>query len=239
MIAPRPWQSIGEVVLCSGFPTQLALTGAARLAGLGPLTPDGGLSLGFIAAVSLGDTALLAALIVWLLRRRGESVREVLGGHRRQGRELLLGLALAPLVLVFISSTLLLLRTLYPELRNVPDNPLEAMARTLGGAAVLMLVSIVAGGVREEVQRAFLLHRFRTDLGGATTGLILTSVGFGLGHIVQGWDAMIVTGLLGAFWGFVYLSRGSITSGVVSHGLANAAQVVVSYLQRTVGGIAP
>jgi membrane protease YdiL (CAAX protease family) len=234
MIARRQWESIGEVALCSGLPTQLALTGAARLAGLSPLGPDGGLSLGFIAAVSLGDTVLLAALVAWLLRRRGETVREVLGGNRPQGRELLLGLVLAPMLLVFISSMLLLLRTLNPELRNVPDNPLEAMARTLGGAAVLMVVSIVAGGVREEVQRAFLLHRFRTDLGGPTAGLILTSVGFGLGHVVQGWDAMIVTGLLGAFWGLVYLSRGSITAGVVSHGLANAAQVVVSYLQRTV-----
>ena len=94
-----------------------------------------------------------------------------------------------------------LLRSLFPQLRNVPDNPLEAMARTLGGAAVLMVVSIVAGGVREEVQRAFLLHRFRTDLGGPMTGLILTSVGFGLGHVVQGWDAMIVTGLLGRLLG--------------------------------------
>ena len=233
MIARRQWESIGEVVLCSGLPTQLALTGAARLAGLAPLTPEGNLSLAFIAGVSLGDTVLLAALVVWLLRRRGETVRDLLAGHRPQGREVLLGLLLVPLVLIFIASTMSMLRSLFPQLRNVPDNPLEAMARTLGGAAVLMVVSMVAGGVREEVQRAFLLHRFRTDLGGPWTGLILTSVGFGLGHVVQGWDAMIVTGLLGAFWGLVYLRRGSITAGVVSHGLANAAQVVVSYLQRT------
>jgi membrane protease YdiL (CAAX protease family) len=234
MIARRQWESIGEVVLCSGLPTQLALTGAARLAGLAPLTPDGSLSIAFVAAVSIGDTVVLAALVVWLLRRRGETVRDVLTGRRRQGREILIGLVLVPLVLMFISSTMWLLRSLYPQLRNVPDNPLEAMARTLGGAAVLMAVSIVAGGVREEVQRAFLLHRFRTDLGGPVTGLIITSVAFGLGHVVQGWDAMIVTGLLGAFWGLVYLSRGSITVGVVSHGLANAAQVVISYLQRTI-----
>ena len=234
MIARRQWESIGEVVLCSGLPTQLALTGAARLAGLAPLTPDGSLSIAFVAAVSIGDTVVLAALVVWLLRRRGETVRDVLTGRRRQGREILIGLMLVPLVLMFIASTMWLLRSLYPQLRNVPDNPLEAMARTLGGAAVLMAVSIVAGGVREEVQRAFLLHRFRTDLGGPVTGLVITSVAFGLGHVVQGWDAMIVTGLLGAFWGLVYLSRGSITVGVVSHGLANAAQVVVSYLQRTI-----
>jgi uncharacterized protein len=232
MIARRQWQSIGEVVLCSGLPTQLALTGAARLAGLQPLTPTGGLSLAFVAAISLGDTVLLVALIVWLLKRRGERVRDVFLGFRPQGRDVTLGLVLVPALLVFISSTMWLLRSWNPDLRNVPDNPLEAMARTIVGAAAMVVVSMVAGGVREELQRAFLLHRFRTDLGGAINGLILTSVGFGLGHVVQGWDAMIVTGVLGLFWGSLYLSRGSVTTGVVSHALTNAAQVVVSYLQR-------
>jgi membrane protease YdiL (CAAX protease family) len=95
-----------------------------------------------------------------------------------------------------------------------------------------MLVAVVAGGLREELQRAFLLHRFRSDLGGAVNGLILTSVAFGLGHLLQGWDAVIVTGLLGAFWGGLYLARRSITAGVVSHGLTNAAQVMIAYAQR-------
>jgi membrane protease YdiL (CAAX protease family) len=232
MIVRRQWQSIGEVVLCSGLPTQLALTGVARLAGLEPLTPTGGLSVAFITAISLGDTVLLVSLIVWLLRRRGERLRDVFLGDRPQRRDVTLGLVLVPALLVFISSTMWLLRSWNPDLRNVPDNPLEAMARTVGGAIAMVVVSMVAGGVREELQRAFLLHRFRTDLGGAMNGLILTSVGFGLGHVVQGWDAMIVTGMLGAFWGAVYLSRGSVTTGVVSHALTNAAQVVVSYLQR-------
>jgi membrane protease YdiL (CAAX protease family) len=226
MIARRQWESLGEVVLCSGLPTQLALTGMARLAGLVPVTPAGGLSLTFIAAVSLGDTVLLAVLVVLLLRRRGETVRDVLTGRRPQGRDIVIGLLLMPLLLVFIASTMLLLRSLVPELRNVPDNPLEAMARTVAGAALLMLVSIVAGGVREELQRAFLLHRFRTDLGGPITGLILTSVGFGLGHVVQGWDAMIVTGLLGAAWGLLYIVRRSIVAAMVNHATFNLAQLL-------------
>jgi membrane protease YdiL (CAAX protease family) len=234
MIARRQWQSAGEVVLCSGFPTQLALSGAARLAGLAPQTPDGGLSICFVAVVSLGDTVLLAGLIGWLLARRGESARAVFGGRRAQGREAGFGLLLAPAVVVFISSTIWILRSVVPELRTVPDNPLEAMARSLDGAILLAVVAVLAGGFREEFQRAFLLHRFRADLGGAGGGLLLTSVGFGLGHWLQGWDAVIVTALLGAFWGALYLVRGSITAGVVSHGLANAAQVVVAYLQRHV-----
>ena len=53
---------------------------------------------------------------------------------------------------------------------------------------------IVAGGVREELQRAFLLHRFRIDLGQPWMGVFITSLAFGMGHTLQGLDAAIVTG---------------------------------------------
>ena len=35
---------------------------------------------------------------------------------------------------------------------------------------------MIAGGVREEIQRAFILHRFDVWLGGPIVGLILSSV---------------------------------------------------------------
>lgn len=232
MVARRQWESLGEVVLCSGYPTQLALTGAAMLAGLRPGTADGGLSLPFVAAISAADTVVLVTLMLVLLRRRGESPRRLFLGDRPQARDAGLGLLLTPAVLVFISTTVWLLRALIPALRTAPANPLEALAATLDGALVLAAVAVVAGGVREEMQRAFLLHRFRTDLGGPARGVVLSSIAFGLGHLLQGWDAVVVTGCLGAFWGLLYLVRGSITASVVSHGASNAAQVVIAYLQR-------
>lgn len=233
MIARRPWESLGEVVLCSGFPTQLVLTAAALAAGLRPQEPDGSLSLSFMAAVSAADTVALVALILYLLRRRGESAAAVFLGGRPIGREARLGLWLVPALLIFITATIGLLRVLIPALRTAPVNPLEALAATPSGALLLGAVSLVAGGLREEMQRAFLLHRFRQDLGGAGRGVVLTSVVFGLGHVLQGWDVVVVTGLLGAFWALLYLVRASIAAPVVSHGLTNAAQVVVAYLQRS------
>jgi membrane protease YdiL (CAAX protease family) len=232
MVARRQWESLGEVALCSGFPTQLALTGAATAAGLSLESPGGGLSLPFVAVVSAADTVALVGLVLLLLRRRGESARRLFFGGQSQLREAGLGLVLAPGVLTFIFAMVGLLRLLVPALRTVPENPLEALAGTPGGALTLASVAIIAGGVREEVQRAFLLHRFRTDLGGAGVGVALTSVAFGLGHVLQGWDAVVVTALLGAFWGLLFLTRASITASVVSHALANTAQVVLAYLQR-------
>ena len=74
---------------------------------------------------------------------------------------------------------------------------------------MLGAIAILAGGVREELQRAFLLQRFEQHLGGLTLGVIVLSIAFGLGHFPQGWDAVIATGLLGAFWAVVYLRRRS------------------------------
>ena len=67
------------------------------------------------------------------------------------------------------------------------------MGSPLQVAAFVALV-LIAGGVREELQRAFLLHRFEQSLGGPVIGVVVTSVAFGLGHTLQGWDAAVVTG---------------------------------------------
>ena len=86
---------------------------------------------------------------------------------------------------------------------------------------------VVAGGVREEIQRAFLLHRFDVWLGGSPVGLVVTSVAFGAGHFeLQGVDAGIATGLLGAFWGLVYLRRRSSVAPIVSHAGFDLLQIV-------------
>lgn len=234
MIARRQWRSLAEVVLCSGFPTQLLLSGAAALAGLSPITGHGGLSLAFVATVSAADTVLLSLLILWFLRLRSESPLQLFLGDRPVAKEARLGLLLAPAVVVFISAGIWWLRQLFPGLQTVPENPFEQMAQSPANAMVLLLIAMIAGGVREEVQRAFLLHRFRQDLGGPFNGLALTSIAFGLGHVLQGWDAVIITGALGAFWGALYLTRGSIIAAVASHALANGAQVWIAYVQ---GGV--
>jgi len=86
-------------------------------------------------------------------------------------------------------------------------------------------VAVVGGGLREEVQRAFILHRFDQHLGGGWVGLAISSVAFGLGHVIQGRDVAVTTAVLGAFWGFVYLRRRSVAATVVSHSGFNAAEI--------------
>ena len=216
-----------EVALCSGFPTQLLL--AAALGAIG-LQATGARSLSFIyvVALSLADAVLVLGLIGFFLRARGETMRELALGSRSARAEARLGLALVPALVVAVIAGTLLLGWLAPGLRNVPENPFESLLDTPGRVALFALVAIVAGGIREELQRAFVLRRFEQHLGGGWIGLVLFSTAFGLGHQIQGWDAAILTGLLGAGWGAIYLIRRSAVAPMVSHAGFNTAEILLA-----------
>ena len=129
-------------------------------------------------------------------------------GDRPPAREIAFGMASLPLIIALVIALTLAIRRVAPVLHNVPNNPLEGLIGA-GTIWLFLFVVIVAGGVREELQRAFLLHRFRGDLGQPWMGLVITSIAFGLGHTLQGRDAAVITGALGAAWGLMYLTRRS------------------------------
>ena len=229
---PRPlWTTWVEILLCSSYPTQIVLGQLLVLAGIRPLDADGSLSPRFVFLLSLADTALLLSLIVWLLMRRGERPLTVLFGDRPVVREILAGMALMPLIIGIVVALTLAIRRFAPMLHNVPENPLEGMLGPGSNVWWFLLVVIVAGGVREELQRAFLLHRFRGDLGQPWMGVLITSLSFGMGHTLQGFDAAIITGALGATWGVMYLTRGSALASMVSHSLFNSAELLRVFLR--------
>lgn len=227
--ARRRLVAAGEVVLCSGFPTQLTLVVLLGLLGAGPTDGSGALSLGYVVTLSLIDTALILWFVWLLLRAGGESPAAVMVGGRPIGRELVLGLKLVPAALLIVLAAFAVLSRVAPELRNVPENPLQALLTSPAAAVVFGAVVVVAGGLREEVQRAFILRRFEQHLGGAAVGLVVFSTAFGLGHLVQGRDAAIITGLLGALWGLLYLKRGSMVAPFACHAGFNATEVLIAY----------
>lgn len=208
--------AIIEVLLCSDYPTQLALGASFTAFGYGPYTA-GQLRLGYVVGISLGDSVLLVGLVVLFLLAHGESPAEVLNGRRSVWREFLVGLPMTLVALAIGIAVLGAIQLLAPTLHTVEHNPLQQLLKSPTSIALFACVVIIAGGVREEVQRAFLLHRFDQWLGGGRVGVIVTSIAFGGGHLLQGVDAAIATGLLGAFWGVIYLRRRSMVAPMVSH----------------------
>jgi membrane protease YdiL (CAAX protease family) len=231
---PAAWLSLLEVVLCSGFPSQLVLSVLLMAVGLASTSGDG-LSFAFVVTLSVLDTAVVMSLVALFLAARGESAREVLLGRVPVWGEVLRGVGLLPVVFGVVLVGGLLIQRLAPELHNVALNPLQAMLDSPVRLAVFAVVVVVAGGLREEVQRGFILHRFRHDLGGAWLGLVVFSAAFGLGHIVQGYDAALLTGLLGFLWGLVFLARQSIVAPLVSHALFNLAELAIFHYASKAG----
>jgi membrane protease YdiL (CAAX protease family) len=223
---PQRVRALLEILLCSSLPTQVLIAGVLGALGVAPRAGEQ-LSLTFVVTLSLTDSVVLIVLMVALERAHGGSAWLLWRGRRPLAGEIALGLLLVPVTVLMVGVLIGSIRTFAPWLHNVPENPLESLA-TGGpaGAALFAVVAIVAGGLREELQRAFLLVRFERQLGGATIGLLVLSVAFGLGHALQGWDAAIATGTLGAFWAVVYLRRRSSLAPIVSHAGFNSIEVL-------------
>ena len=229
---PARVSALLEVILCSGYPTQLSLVLLMTSLGMRIHTSTGGLTPSFIFILSLVDAVLVVSLACFFITARGERVRDVLTGDRPIVREALSGLLLIPIVFIVVAVVLRLLLVVVPQLHNVPLNPLAAMVQNARDAIIFSLVVMVAGGVREEVQRGFIVHRFDQHLGGAWVGVAAYSVAFGMGHLEQGWDAVVATALLGAIWGALYVIRRSIVAPMVSHAGFNLLQLISFVAQR-------
>ena len=219
----------------SGIPTQVLIATALIFGtSMGPYSSEG-ISLEFIATVSLLDTALVALLIRVFLQVSGETSREVYLGPRPALGELGRGLALVPVTFIVVVALVAGVRAIAPWLHNVAVSPLEAFMRNPLDAAIFAVVVVLAGGVREELQRGFILHRFGQSLGGKWVGNAVFGLAFGLGHIDQGWDIAMVIGLLGLTWGAMYIRRGSILASMANHAGFNGAQVVQQLLVTSLG----
>lgn len=232
---PRPTPAarliaLVEVVLCSGFPTQLLLIALLQAAGWGPFDAAGRLSTGYVVTLTLADATLVVALALTFLAGRGESPRDVFLGRRWPPREVWIGALLVPFVFVGVVLLVGTIRVWLPSLHNVARNPLEDLLAPPADAGLFLAIAVVAGGLREEMQRAFILHRFEQDLGGAGLGLVLFSIAFGAGHLDQGRDVAVATVGLGLFWGWLYLRRRSLVAPLANHvgfNLAQAAQFLI------------
>lgn len=236
-LLPLPrWFAMFQAFMVCGVPTGFFLVIVMMWSGLDiESLARGEVTLKFFAMYSLFDTALIAMLIYVFLRLSGETSEDVFFGRRPVGREILLGLKLVPAAFLAVITLVVALRTIFPSLHNVKTSPLEAFLGNPVDAGIFLVVVVLAGGVREELQRAFILHRFDQALGGVKLGLAVFSITFGLLHLDQGYDVAMAIGLLGLLWGVLYVTRRSAIAPMVNHAAFNAAQVLQAIVVRAIG----
>jgi len=192
-------------------------------------------SLEFVATTQLIDTALIAIMIRIFLEMSGEDSRTVFLGRLPLFKETLRGLALVPVIFIGVASLVALIRYAAPWLHTVKESPIQAYMQNPFDASIFLVVVVLGGGIKEELIRAFVLHRFDQGLGGIRLGLALFSVMFGLLHFDQGWDVALAIGMLGLFWGVIYMKRRSAWMNMVSHAGFNAANVAQVMIARALG----
>jgi membrane protease YdiL (CAAX protease family) len=188
-----------------------------------------------VAGYLLVEAGVLFVILFALLRANRESVRSLGAGWRRWKSNALIGLAAAPLLLLGQQATAHLFRVFLPG-HYLESNPLTDVIRTPAELALFIVAALLAGGVKEELQRAFILDRFGRHLGGYGVGLLVWSLAFGAGHYLQGVQGMALATLFGLVFGLLYLTRGSLVAPMVAHGAYDTAALLLYWFAGGGGG---
>jgi membrane protease YdiL (CAAX protease family) len=228
----RSWidrvQAIFEIVLISGLISSfLAFLPFSVLPGW-----RAGLLLNNAVTISiylLLESAITFFFLAIILRARGESLYSLGLCLDRWKPNVAIGLMLVPFLFLINGLVNLLFRVYLPKYYT-ERNPLTESIHSWQQLLFFILAALIAGGVKEEVQRAFILNRFRRYLGGAGVGLVLWSLAFGAGHYVQGAQAITAAALYGFIFGVIYLASGNLIAPMVAHGAYDTVALIVYWL---------
>jgi membrane protease YdiL (CAAX protease family) len=209
-------QAILEILLVSGlFSSILASVPFFMAQGKSADIIKSSTSTVIFLLIESGITFILLAM---LLKLHHETVRDLGLIWDRWRPDILIGLILVPFIFVINALVAYIFREYFPQF-YLENNPLTETIHTPRQLAFFIVSALIAGGVKEELQRAFILIRFRQYLGGASLGLVLWSLTFGIGHYIQGVQGIAVTSMCGFLFGLIYLIRGSLIAPIVAHSL--------------------
>jgi membrane protease YdiL (CAAX protease family) len=82
---------------------------------------------------------------------------------------------------------------------------------------VWVFMSISAGVCEETGFRGYVLTKLNSFTKNWLATVIISSVFFGLGHFYQGWGGVILTGIYGALFCFLFIWRKSLVPGIFAH----------------------
>jgi membrane protease YdiL (CAAX protease family) len=180
-----------------------------------------------ITAVStmLRDLSLVALILFFLWRNR--EPRGAVGWRaRRPLLEVLIGVALFP-VMFFGTSSLegLLIRIGL----SAPPTSLPTFLNIGGPGQVALAVALVAVvAVSEEtIFRGYLILRFQGVTGSVVAAVLLSALIFSLGHGYEGSVGVVTVGAMGIGLAVVYVWRGSLIAPMVMHFLQDLLAIVL------------
>jgi uncharacterized protein len=173
------------------------------------------------------DAAITFLLLTILMKCHRETIQDLGLSWRRWKPNIIIGILTVPFLFLINAFFAYMIRIYLPAYYR-ESNPLTAIIHTPQQLGLFIFSAIVAGGIKEELQRAFILNKFQRYLGGAGTGLVLWSCAFGAGHYEQGLQGIVVATIYGLIFGYIYFATESLIAPIVAHGAYNTS-VLLSY----------
>jgi membrane protease YdiL (CAAX protease family) len=174
------------------------------------------------------ESCIALLILAALLRLHHESIHGLGFRGEHWKRNFVIGLMLVPFLFLTNAIVAILFKAYLPEY-YMEQNPLVENLHTPQQLALFIFSALIAGGIKEEIQRAFILNRFRSYLGGAGTGLLIWSLAFGAGHYVQGAQGIVIASLYGFLFGGIYILSGSLVAPIAAHGAYDTLAILAYY----------
>jgi uncharacterized protein len=174
------------------------------------------------------ESGIAILILAAILKLHGEAIHGLGFRWEHWKRNFVMGLALIPFLFLINAIVAIVFKAYLPEY-YMEKNPLVENLHTPQQLALFIFSALIAGGIKEEIQRAFIINRFRSYLGGAVTGLLIWSLAFGAGHYVQGVQGIVIASLYGFLFGGIYLLSGSLIAPIAAHGAYDALAILAYY----------
>jgi membrane protease YdiL (CAAX protease family) len=172
--------------------------------------------------------------IVWGVRKRGISLRELVGPRWSKGKQNLVDFGIAAcfeLTALFVLGVVAHLLHAESNAKTMtfmmPANALEIV--------VWLMLSLTAGICEETIFRGYFQRQFIGWTGNVVVGIIISAAIFGACHIYQGWKQTIVIGVFGAMFGTLAVMRRSLKPGMIAHSFQDSAAGVALMLATKYG----
>jgi membrane protease YdiL (CAAX protease family) len=217
-------QALFEVLLLSGLFSSV-LAGLILHPFYGKKPPDLLADAKILSVFLLLESAVTFLILAVILKFRREAISSLGLRWHRWKFHFAVGLALVPLLFLLNGVVTVVFQTYFPQY-YLAQNPLIQLIQTPRQLVLIIFSALIAGGIKEELQRAFILTRFREYLGGAGIGLIVWSIGFGAGHYVQGVQGVVAATIYGLIFGIIYLQSRSLIAPITAHGAYDSVALI-------------